>query len=207
MFRALRHLVFIWCPLKGSRRCLDYLWRFQGILGMTNEGGNDSTSSKPHLKKKTADKVKNWKSSKSRLKKDLFGLVTGLLTMLNTLLHPQRRLLASSDNNKHRSRFWGCGCHFEIVLSTFWLCALSGRLGQVGSWEVTWWNIWARVGGGGGHATPREQFAGTVTYVSSGFRCIDKDVFFTWGMCPRGYRPCRGDTVKVTAIESQQECY
>lgn len=48
-----------------------------------------------------------------------------------------------------------------------------------------------------------KNFTGTVTYVSSGFGYID-DVFFTCGMCPRGYRPYRGDTVKITAIESQQ---
>lgn len=47
-------------------------------------------------------------------------------------------------------------------------------------------------------------FTGTLTYVSSGFGYIDEDVFFTCGVCPRGYRPCRGDAVKVTAIESQQ---
>jgi len=49
-----------------------------------------------------------------------------------------------------------------------------------------------------------KNFTGTVNYVYSGFGYIDEDVFFTCGVCPRGYRPCRGDAVKVTAIESQQ---
>ena len=49
-----------------------------------------------------------------------------------------------------------------------------------------------------------KNFTGTVGYVSSGFGYIDEDVFFTSGVCPRGFRPCRGDVVKVTAIESQQ---
>ena len=45
---------------------------------------------------------------------------------------------------------------------------------------------------------------GVVTYVSSGFGYIDGEVFFTCGVCARGYRPRQGDTVKVTAVESKQ---
>lgn len=49
-----------------------------------------------------------------------------------------------------------------------------------------------------------KSFKGTVTYVSSGFGYVDEEVFFTIGVCPRGFRPRRGDVVKVTAIESHQ---
>ena len=45
---------------------------------------------------------------------------------------------------------------------------------------------------------------GTVTYASAGFGYIDEDVFFSGGVCSRGFRPCRGDVVRVTAVESQQ---
>ena len=48
----------------------EYVWG-------TEEGANDSAS-KTHLQNTTADKEKNLKSSKPRIKKDLFGKVTRL---------------------------------------------------------------------------------------------------------------------------------
>ena len=49
-----------------------------------------------------------------------------------------------------------------------------------------------------------KNITGVVTYVSSGFGYIDGEVFFSCGVCTRGYRPRQGDTVRVTAIESKQ---
>ena len=49
-----------------------------------------------------------------------------------------------------------------------------------------------------------KNLTGVVTYVSSGFGYIDGEVFFSCGVCARGYRPRQGDNVRVTAIESKQ---
>lgn len=49
-----------------------------------------------------------------------------------------------------------------------------------------------------------KNFTGVVTYVSCGVGYIDGEVCFTCGICSRGYRPRKGDTVKTTAIESKQ---
>lgn len=48
-----------------------------------------------------------------------------------------------------------------------------------------------------------KNLTGVVTYLSSGFGYIDKEVFFSCGVCSRGYRPRQGDVVKATAIESK----
>ncbi|XP_074610550.1 RNA helicase Mov10l1-like isoform X2 [Acropora palmata] len=49
-----------------------------------------------------------------------------------------------------------------------------------------------------------KNFTGVVTYVSCGVGYIDGEVYFTCGVCSRGYRPRKGDTIKTTAIESKQ---
>lgn len=49
-----------------------------------------------------------------------------------------------------------------------------------------------------------KNLTGVVTYVSSRVGYIDGEVYFTYGVCVRGYRPQKGDTVNVTAVESNQ---
>ena len=47
-------------------------------------------------------------------------------------------------------------------------------------------------------------FCGCITSVNQGHGYINKDVFFSFGVCPRNYTPRRGHNVNVTAIESNQ---
>lgn len=49
-----------------------------------------------------------------------------------------------------------------------------------------------------------KSFSGRINSVFPGYGYIDEEVYFTFGVCTRGYRPCRGDNVQVTAIESMQ---
>lgn len=46
--------------------------------------------------------------------------------------------------------------------------------------------------------------SGKVNSVFPGYGYINEEVYFTFGACVRGYRPCRGDDVQVTAVESTQ---
>lgn len=45
-------------------------------------------------------------------------------------------------------------------------------------------------------------FKGKINSVFHGYGYIDEEVYFTIGVCARGYRPYQGDTVQVTAIET-----
>lgn len=49
-----------------------------------------------------------------------------------------------------------------------------------------------------------KNLSGKVNSVFPGYGYINEEVYFTFGACVRGYRPCRGDDVQVTAVESAQ---
>ncbi|XP_031573706.1 RNA helicase Mov10l1-like [Actinia tenebrosa] len=49
-----------------------------------------------------------------------------------------------------------------------------------------------------------KNLSGKVNSVFPGYGYINEEVYFTFGACVRGYRPCRGDDVQVTAVESVQ---
>ena len=230
----------------------EYVWG-------TEEGANDSASKtcacKTHLQKTTAVKEKNLKSSKPRIKKDLFGKVTRLYdgsgviegdvyftfdcvmggirpevgtevyveasrdsetagwkatrvqVMKEWKLDDAKNLASSSEtfigiitNIDQDSGVVDEDVSFKLSCVRFGYAPYQGdwvkldlEKSRDGTSEVR-----------GVMPLREKNFTGTVTYVSSGFGYIEKDVFFTCGVCPRGYRPCRGDTVKVTAIESQQ---
>lgn len=225
----------------------EYVWG-------TDDGKNDDAS-KTHLQKKTADNVKNLKSGKPRLKKDLFGKVTrlydgsgvieedvyftfdcvmgGIRPEIGTEVHVEASrdsetagwkatrvqvmkewtLDDAKSSSSSAETFIGTITNIDresgIVDNdmTFKLsCVRFGYAPYQGDWVKLDLEK-SRDGTAevrGVMPLREKNFAGTVTYVSSGFGYIDEDVFFTCGVCPRGYRPCRGDAVKVTAIESQQ---
>ena len=223
----------------------EYVWR--------TEGENDSA--KTHLQK-TVDKEKNLKSSKPRLKKDLFGKVSrlydgsgviegevyftfdcvmgGIRPEVGTEVHVEASRDSETagwmatrvqvmkewkpDDTKNPASsaetFIGIITNIDqdsgVVDDdvTFKLsCVRFGYTPYQGDWVKL--DLEKSPDGTSevrGVMPLREKnFTGTVTYVSSGFGYIDKDVFFTCGVCPRGYRPCQGNVVKVTAIESQQD--
>lgn len=225
----------------------EYVW------GAPDQGSDDV--SKNHLQKRTAENDKKLKSSKPRLKKDLFGKVTRLYDGsgvieedvyftfdcviggnrpdVGTEVHVEAlrdsetagwkatrvqvmkewTLDGAESSSSSAETFIGTITNIDhesgVVDNevTFKMsCVRFGYAPYQGDWVKLDLER-SRDGTGevrGVMPLREKNFTGTVTYVSSGFGYIDEDVFFTCGVCPRGFRPCRGDVVKVTAIESQQ---
>ena len=85
-------------------------------------------------------------------------------------------------------------------------CLRSGYVAHKGDWVKLFLSRradgLARVEG----AMPvRERsFTGTVSSVAPGYGFIDDEVYFSFRICSRYYRPHKGDLVRLTAVESQQ---
>ena len=227
----------------------EYVW------GTADNGTGSDDVSKNHLHRTTADVDKKLKSSKPRLKKDLFGKVTrlydgsgviegdvyftfdcvigGIRPEVGTEVHVEasresetagwkatrvqvmkewslddaessassaETFIGTITNIDHESGVVDNEITFKLSCVRFGYAPYQGdwvkldlKRSRAGTAEVR-----------GVMPLREKNFTGRVTYVSSGFGYIDEEVFYTCGVCPRGFRPCRGDVVKVTAIESQQ---
>lgn len=228
----------------------EYVW------GTPDDGNVDaSTASETRLRNKTAGKEKNSKTTKSQLRKDLFGKVTRLYDGSGVIeedvyftfdciiggVRPELGMEVFVEASREAEtsgwkatrvqvmKEWNlddaksASCSAETFIGTItnvtrdsgvvdneitfqMSCVRFGYLPFQGDWVKL--DLERALDGQtevrGVMLLREKNFTGTVTYMSSGFGYIDQEVFFTIGVCPRGFRPRRGDVVKVTAIESQQ---